>query len=533
MGQSDEVNAYQELTERLKQSIVDYRARAPGSADTLVEAANELSTVYIHAHYYDEAIQICTQTITVIEESFGTSSLRLLPTLKLLTEATQMLNKWADSIIYLTYIESVLRAQFGLSHPDSLSITLNIIKMYSQLGDFEAANEVYRMNEILYDEELMQISNHRSSLLGPPSDRSVEDQALSEPEIALRITEDDNAIVNIRIAMAEMSHIQGTIYRRLYKAFVDERPEWVSTIHSIDTTSDENGEIVKSEDIEVDETKELENIEEEEEEEEDAEESMKSFFEKKENMALVHSKAYDYFRKAISGLKDVLALLRGEELSTRDQIRKVSDTTFKLAQAMQSFAHLRFQIEGSADEETLGLFTGLVEQSRQLDSLQSELMELINDEQSSDEEMQAAKRQKMAILTDLAVSLNNLGSFHTVRDELEQAEKNIRESIQLRHFIRDASDASEDAVSASSASSSVTGEIAVAKSNLAKVLYLRGDESEARKELSEALLMAEKSHGKKHELYKKVKEIVAQTIPPLADVPEIVEETEEVYEHDS
>jgi hypothetical protein len=34
------------------------------------------------AKYYSEAITICTQTVTVIEERFGSSSLRLLPTLK-------------------------------------------------------------------------------------------------------------------------------------------------------------------------------------------------------------------------------------------------------------------------------------------------------------------------------------------------------------------------------------------------------------------------------------------------------------------
>ena len=47
---------------------------------------------------------------------------------QLLTEAAQLQDKWADSVAVLTYIESVMRAHYGLAHPDSISITTNILR---------------------------------------------------------------------------------------------------------------------------------------------------------------------------------------------------------------------------------------------------------------------------------------------------------------------------------------------------------------------------------------------------------------------
>mmetsp|Transcript_29646 Transcript_29646/g.54866 ORF Transcript_29646/g.54866 Transcript_29646/m.54866 type:complete len:635 (+) Transcript_29646:66-1970(+) len=559
----DENNPLEVLTRRLKQSLVQYRAGVEGSAEALVEAANELSTVYIHAKYYNEAITICTQTVTVIEEHFGASSLRLLPTLKLLTEATQLLDKWADSVSFLTYIESVMRAHYGLTHPDSISITSSILRMYSQLGDFQTANDVYRMNEALYHEELKAIASRKDALLAMQAAGSTGSDDLSRDssrdssshlememgDVALQIAHADREAIDLRTALADMSLIQGSIYRRLYATFMEgERAEGTASLAQ--ESSDENDE----------------NNEQDEEGEDN--EDLRSFFEKKENMPLMQEKAHHFFAQAVENFEQVLGaidqLYEGRPGATQDgkdgdmaldHVRHVSDATFKLAQALQSFAHMRYQLEREHDDETLALFQAVVQQSRRLDALEGVLEQAaaldlqhatgvltasrqgeggVDSEEAEREEavetaeqnLQRAQKQHLAILTDLAVALNNLGSLYTTREQLPEAEEAIRESIHLREHVHEAADVAVNPVTAS-----VTGEIAVAKSSLAKVLYLRGEVDEAQREFREALAMAEQSHGKTHDLYHRVNAIVKHTIPALSDESDLLEEPEELYDY--
>ena len=126
-------------------------------------------------------------------------------------------------------------------------------------------------------------------------------ERVDEWDISAQIAVADRETVELKAALADMCHSQGTVYRRLYAAFED--------THTTTTTTTTTTSLVREDTIAHDDDYDESDSEEESESDsecESEEEAHKSFFEKKENKHLMREKAHHFFARAVDHYEDVL-----------------------------------------------------------------------------------------------------------------------------------------------------------------------------------------------------------------------------------
>ena len=100
--------------------------------------------------------------------------------------------------------------------------------MYSQLGDIHTANDVYRTNEMLYQEvsglscccncchffvvvvlqELLALAARKESLIAMEAAASNDEDDVGSSEIVQQIVDVEREMIDLKSALAEMCHMQ-------------------------------------------------------------------------------------------------------------------------------------------------------------------------------------------------------------------------------------------------------------------------------------------------------------------------------------
>mmetsp|Transcript_6152 Transcript_6152/g.9281 ORF Transcript_6152/g.9281 Transcript_6152/m.9281 type:complete len:571 (+) Transcript_6152:80-1792(+) len=469
-----------ELTNNLRVAIEKYKVSAEGAAQELILTANDLSSAYLSAGYFKETIQIAEQTLSVVGSAVGQSSLVAVLPLKYLAQAYAELGQMRDSIMHLSHIETIFNTNLGSTHPDTVSVGINIISLYLQMGDVEAAMLRCDQYKEWLEEALQETATERQEVAAKLSQQSDDGETLDIDAWEKEISE---AELDAAIALGEIHHILASIWHRE----MEEQETGQGLLGKRWDTSPEFDEY-------------------EETETESNYEEISNPIEHVEKHRLASIK----YRQMVV---DILDCKKTGDESNRFQQGGV-DTRAKLAQSIQSLAHMRFQNQRT-DDETVLMFEQLVSIAEAMarDEIAARADAMANkgeddtrdedfDEYVDEEERGGAEEvevvdpitgEALLINKDVAIALNNLGSIYTSREEFNLARDCFVRSIAIR-----------------SALGSGPGDIAVVKSNLARVHMMSGALSEAEREYSEALDMVAQSVGKSHPYYERINEPLTQ-----------------------